>query len=140
MSEHVNPSKDNFRAFREAARPGPVHMLNLVKLREKAAYSDGTVATGAEAYKTYGQLSGPIFRSLGGRIIWSGAPEIMLIGPQTGEEWDIAFIAQYPDIAAFVTMMRDPDYQAVTHHRTAAVADSRLIRMKPLDAGAGFGE
>jgi uncharacterized protein (DUF1330 family) len=138
MANHINPSPESFKAFRELTREGPIQMLNLVKLKEKASYDDGTEATGAEAYTTYGKLSGPIFRALGGKIIWSGSPEIMLIGPDQGEEWHIAFIAEYPDIAAFVSMMRDPAYQAVTHHRTAAVENSRLIRLKPGQSGAGF--
>ncbi len=139
MSNYVNPDSDSFRAFREAARPGPIQMLNLIKLRTTAAYADGRNLSGAEAYRLYGEKSGPIFRALGGRIVWSGQPEITLIGPKHGEEWDIAFIAEYPSIEAFVQMMRDPAYQAITHHRTAAVENSRLIRLNPLPAGAGFG-
>ena len=139
MPDYINPSRESFAAFRSATRSGPIHMLNLVKLRDQATYDDGTKATGAVAYKTYGELSGPIFRALGGRIIWSGKPEVMLIGPDTGEEWDIAFIAEYPDMDAFITMMRDPAYQAITHHRTAALQNSRLVRMEPLSPGAGFG-
>ena len=38
-------------------------------------------------------------------------------------------------------MVRDPEYQVLVAHRTAAVADSRLIRMAPVDEpGEGFGE
>lgn len=140
MANHVNPTKDSFRKFREVGRSGPVHMLNLIRLKPAATYDDGRKATGAEAYRAYGRESGPIFRALGGRIIWSGRPEVMVIGPEAGEAWDIAFIAEYPDETAFIAMIRDPDYQKITHHRSAAVADSRLIRMEPLPAGAGFGD
>jgi len=140
MSAHVNPDRARFEAFRALSRPGPIHMLNLIRLREQAAYEDGRDLSGAEAYRLYGQKSGPIFRALGGRIVWSGRPELMLIGPESGEDWDIAFIAEYPSVDAFTQMIRDPAYQAVTHHRTAAVADSRLIRLAPLPAGSGFSE
>ncbi len=137
---YIDPSKTNFEAFKDLPRDQPIHMLNLIKLKPQAAYHDGTIATGAEAYATYGRLSGPIFRKSGGQIVWSGKPEVMLIGPEQAENWDIAFIAQYPDMAAFVAMMRDPAYQAVTHHRTAAVQNSRLVRMQPLPPGQGFGD
>jgi len=140
MGNYVNPDSDDFKAFRENRRAGPIHMLNLIKLRDQAVYEDRRKVSGAEAYRIYGAQSGPIFRALGGQIIWSGRPENMLIGPREGEDWDIAFIAQYPDMDAFITMMRDPAYQAVTHHRTAAVENSRLIRLQPMAAGAGFGE
>lgn len=136
---HVDPSKEDFARFREMNRPGPLHMLNLLKFREFAAYDDGTVATGIEAYQNYARESGPIFRRLGGRQIWAGKPELTLIGPQS-ESWDLAFIAEYPDKDAFVAMLRDPEYRKAVRHRQAAVADSRLIRMRPGVPGKHFGE
>ena len=134
----VDPAKEDFARFREMDRPGPVHMLNLVKFRKQAVYEDGAIATGAEAYNSYARESGPVFERLGGRQVWVGTPELMLIGPQS-EAWDLAFIAAYPDKDAFVAMVRDPDYRKAVRHRQAAVADSRLIRMEPGVPGAHFG-
>lgn len=139
MTGHIDPTREAFARFREMQRPGPVHMLNLIRLRERAAYDDGTEATGAEAYRAYARESGPIFARLGGRQVWLGVPELTLIGP-TEERWDIAFIAEYPGVDAFVAMLRDPDYRKAVRHRQAAVADSRLIRMDPKPPGAAFGE
>ena len=113
-------------------------MLNLVRLRERAAYTDGREATGAEAYAAYGRESLPVFSRLGGTIVWRGRFELMLIGPAQ-ERWDVAFIAGYPSVAAFVEMIRDPVYREAVKHRQAAVEDSRLIRFKPDAAGASFG-
>ena len=47
---HIDPTKEVFAQFRANDRPGPIHMLNLVRLRTEAAYPDGRKATGAEAY------------------------------------------------------------------------------------------
>jgi uncharacterized protein (DUF1330 family) len=138
MTGHVDPTKQTFAAFRDNNRPGPIHMLNLVRLRPQAAYPDGRQATGAEAYADYGRESGPVFARLGGRIVWRGTFELMLIGP-ADERWDLCFIAEYPSVAAFVEMVRDPVYREAVKHRQAAVADSRLIRLAPGSAGAGFG-
>ena len=55
------------------------------------------------------------------------------------ERWDLVFIAEYPNPAAFVAMIRDPVYREAVKHRTAAVAESRLIRLSPLPLGEGFG-
>lgn len=135
---HINPDRARFGQFKDLPRDRPVHMLNLVGLREQAVYADGRQASGVEAYAAYGRESGPIFRRLGGVIMWSGKPELMLIGPEA-EAWDLAFIAQYPTGQAFIDMIRDADYQRAAVHRTAAVRDSRLIRLAPGEAGAGFG-
>jgi len=138
MTGHVDPTRETFAAFRADDRPGPIHMLNLVRLRERAAYTDGREATGAEAYAAYGRESLPVFSRLGGTIVWRGRFELMLIGPAQ-ERWDVVFIAGYPSVAAFVEMIRDPVYREAVKHRTAAVEDSRLIRLAPGAAGVGFG-
>lgn len=140
MTGHIDPTKEVFAKFRELDRPGPIHMLNLVKLRAKAAYPDGRAVSGADAYKAYARESGPVFRRLGGKQAWIGKPELMLIGPQDSEQWDIAFIAEYPSVQAFVDMLRDPAYREAVKHRQAAVEDSRLLRLAPAEAGAEFGE
>jgi uncharacterized protein (DUF1330 family) len=138
MTGHIDPTKESFAAFRANDRPGPIHMLNLVRFRDRAAYPDGRAATGAEAYAAYGRESHPVFSRLGGRIVWRGNFELMLIGP--GEErWDECFIAEYPSVAAFVEMIRDPLYREAVKHRQAAVLESRLVRMAPAAAGSGFG-
>jgi hypothetical protein len=68
-----------------------------------------------------------------------GAPRGRRHGPLE-ERWDLAFIAAYPHAGAFLEMVTDPDYRLHVAHRTAGVADSRLIRLAPVAPGAGFGE
>ncbi len=140
MIHYLDPTKEIFAKFREMDRPGPIHMLNLVKLRDEAAYPDGRAATGADAYRSFARESGSVFRKLGGRQLWIGKPELMLIGPQNCEQWDIAFIAEYPSVQAFVDMLRDPVYREAVKHRQAAVRDSRLLRLQPAEPGIEFGE
>ena len=138
MTGHVDPTRETFAAFRADARPGPIHMLNLVRFRDRAAYPDGRAASGAEAYAAYGRESRPVFERLGGRIVWRGRFELMLIGP-AAERWDECFIAEYPSVDAFVAMLRDPAYREAVKHRQAAVEDTRLARLEPSAAGGGFG-
>lgn len=142
MSGAIDPTREQFDAFKELPRDEPVHMLNLIRCRVTADYPDGQPgvgSTGREAYAEYGRASGPVFRRVGGRIVWSGRPETVVIGPPD-EHWDIAFIAEYPSGAAFLEMVTDPEYREAVKHRQAAVADSRLIRMRPSRPGSGFGD
>ena len=134
----VDPSRETFVELKALPQDHAVEMLNLVRLRERAVYEDGREATGKEAYAAYGRESAPIFERVGGRIVWSGRPEFMVIGPEK-ERWDVAFVAHYPSGQAFLDMVYDPDYRAIVHHRQAAVETSRLIRTKPREAEQGFG-
>jgi uncharacterized protein (DUF1330 family) len=136
---YVDPTKEAFAQFRQSDRPGPIQMLNLVRLRAWATYPDARRVTGADAYAAYGRETQPVFERLGGRIFWQGRFELVLIGP-TEERWDHCFIAEYPSVAAFVEMLRDPVYREAVKHRQAAVEDSRLIRLGVLPAGKGFGD
>jgi uncharacterized protein (DUF1330 family) len=138
VSGFVDPTKERYAQFKALPRDGPIQMLNLVRLRARAAYEDGRAATGAEAYAAYGRDSGPVFRRLGGRVIWRGEFQFTLIGP-ADERWDHCFIAEYPSADAFIEMLRDPEYRAAVKHRQAAVEDSRLIRLGKAETGDGFG-
>jgi uncharacterized protein (DUF1330 family) len=50
----------------------------------------------------------------------------LLIGPADAR-WDRVLLVRYPDLGAFLAMTQNPDYQAGAGHRTAALADSRLL-------------
>ena len=139
MSAHIDPTKEQFGKFKDRPSDGPIHMLNLVRVREQAAYPDGRRCSGHDAYRAYGRESAPIFSRVGGRQFWIGKFELTLIGP-ADERWDYVFIAEYPNSAAFVEMLRDPAYREAVKHRQAAVEDSRLIRLEPGVPGRGFGE
>jgi len=144
MAGSIDPLRTQFDAFKGLPRDTPIQMLNLVRLKALAAYpadhpDHGKGMTGLDAYRAYGRTSAEVFKRVGGRQIWVGKPESVVTGP-ADERWDLAFIAEYPNAAAFLAMVTDPDYREHVKHRQAAVEDSRLIRLAPAEPGEGFGE
>jgi uncharacterized protein (DUF1330 family) len=140
----IDPERSQFDAFKALPRDQPIQMLNLVRVREVAAYPEGHPnagkgMSGREAYRAYGEDSGAVFQRVGAAQVWAGRPEVVVTGP-LDERWDIAFIAFYPSAGAFLEMVTDPVYREAVKHRQAAVEDSRLIRMAPLTPGKVFGE
>ena len=140
----IDPTRPQFDAFKALPRDQPIHMLNLIRLRPLADYpadhpDHGKGLTGLDAYRAYGRTSAVVFARVGGKQVWAGKPDGVLTGP-LDEHWDLAFIADYPSAGAFLAMVTDPGYREHVKHRTAGVADSRLIRMAPIEPGAGFGE
>lgn len=139
MTDYIDPQREQFEFFKTLPRDTPINMLNLVRFRSIAQYDDGPKVSGAEAYRTYGKETGPIFARVGGSIIWRGKPEAVLTGP-SDEQWDTGFIARYPDAAAFFAMITDPDYKIAVKHRQAAVLTSRLIRFGELSVSKTFAD
>ncbi|MBL8555659.1 MAG: DUF1330 domain-containing protein [Phenylobacterium sp.] len=142
---YIDPGREAWEVFKGLPRDQPIQMLNLIRLKPKAEYPEGHPdhgkdLSGLDAYRAYGRTTAHIFARLGGRQVWAGKPQVMVTGPGS-EAWDIAFIAEYPTSEAFIAMVRDPEYRELVKHRTAGVADSRLLRLDPVrDLGEGFGE
>lgn len=140
---HLNPTREQFKAMYGLPLDRPVMMLNLLKFRDRAAYADsdpeaGEDVSGADAYARYSQEATPIFDALGASQAWIGKPELVLIGDDAGDLWDLAFVARYPTAQAFIDMVKDPAYQRAVRHRNAAVLDSRLIRCSEKKPGRTF--
>ncbi|GAB5454194.1 MAG: DUF1330 domain-containing protein [Henriciella sp.] len=130
---YVHPTQKALDAMAELPMDEPIHMLNLIRLKDNADYEEGSEFaaknwTGAEAFAKYRSHIGPIVKRLGGGSIYDGQSQLTLIGPEL-ENWDSVFIIYYPNTAAMIAMNQDPEYQKHAFHRMAAVADSRLIRI-----------
>ena len=132
---YINSTPEAYAAMQALPMDEPLQMLNLIRFKDKADYpEDSEFAakgwSGEEAYAEYSRRSSPIATRIGGKPIYVGIPQLMLIGPQH-ETWDAAFIIEYPDLATFLSFVNDPIYKEHAFHRSAAIADSRLIRMTP---------
>ena len=132
---HISPTPEAIAAFGQRGLTGPIRMLNLLRFRETADYSASPdlapdePISGADAYQIYSAHTLPLLAEVGGKAIFMGTGGPLLIGPAEAR-WDQAFIIEYPDVAAFVTMTQNPKYSAGAGHRTAALADSRLLPMQ----------
>ena len=125
----IEPTRQQLETLMASTDDGPVIMLNLLRYRDLAA--DDTGRTGREAYAEYGAAVAPMVLALGGGFEYVGATSPTVIGP-ADEQWDDIVLVKYPNRAVFVTMITSPEYLAVTGHRTAALADSRLVPTTPL--------
>lgn len=126
----INPTPESVRQLVEKVQPGiPVVMINLLRFRERADYPaemEVPASSGRDAYAQYAREVDPILARVGGKVIWKGEAKHAFIAPD-GETWDEVLLVAYPSRDAFLGMLKSPDYQAITVHRTAALADARLI-------------
>lgn len=133
--QYIDPDAENFARFKALPRDQPIHLLNLIRYRERATYPEGSEFsgrgwTGAQAFAEYFRLLLPRIKALGGGLIWEGRLECVMTGPAEFE-WDKVFIMGLPGANAFFALVTDPGYKAeVVIHRTAGVQDSRLVRYR----------
>jgi len=113
----------------------PVTMLNMLRFREQARYPDDTEpCSGRDAYARYSKLALAHVRAVGGEPVLMADVLGRFIGPD-GEDWDEMLLVRYPSLSAFLSMIGDAEYQAATVHRTAALADARLIVTRTPSSG-----
>ena len=136
MSPHIHPNPEAARRLYERfAGKGAVTMLNLIRYRKTADYSDAgelkpdSPVSGEGAYRRYMKEVAPLLEKVGGELKFFGTTGEFLIGP-TEEQWDAVLLVEYPSIERFVEMAQSQDYLAIAGHRTAALSDSRLLPMK----------
>ncbi len=134
----IEPSPEKLqKLIADANDESPIVMINLLRYRDRAEYpkgSDETPCSGEEAYQRYAALVLPMVGEVGGKVVWRGNVKHVVIGP-AGEEWDEALLVQYSSRRAFLTMVNRPDYLRAAVHRSAALADSRLIATVPVMSG-----
>ncbi len=95
-----------------------IYMLNALWFKK-----DG----GAETYQQYLKAAGPVVQKLGGRVVERYTPDLAIIG-----DWDpdLFFLVEWPDMAAFESLLTNEDYQQIRHLREDALDKSLLIRCR----------
>ena len=123
-AEELNP--EAFAAFLERSRSdddGPVVMLNLLAMKPDGGFA---------RYMEYGAAVAPILERIGGERLFTGTGSGALIGAGD-HEWDLVVLVRYPSRAAFLEMIGSPDYQAIAHLRTEALAASERHPLEAAD-------
>ena len=137
MPEYLHATPQGSLNLLSRSINGPVVMLNLLNFREAADYTGypdldpGHPLTGRQAYGLYMQAVRPLIVGAGGELVFMGRGGKFVVGPEA-EGWDMVLVVRYPSVGAFVEFAQSEGYAAIAGHRTAALADSRLL---PLEEG-----
>jgi uncharacterized protein (DUF1330 family) len=128
----IAPTKDQIQALLDSDLDTPVVMLNLLKFSERSGSGNGDEpGSGRDSYARYGDRVRSMLEKVGGRILWQGRADSVVIGGKA-DDWDAVILVEYPSRRAFLEMTSSPKYQDVSKDRTAGLADSRLIAMTEL--------
>ena len=138
---YLEPTQEAGRAFFQRGIAGPVVMLNLLRFRAVADYAANpelappAPISGAEAFDRYVAHTLPYLERSGGSLMFVGAGGPFLIGPMD-ECWDRVMLVRQSSVQSFLAFAQDAGYLAGLGHRTAALADSRLLPLVELPVQA----
>ncbi len=129
---YIHPTPEAGRKLFTRGITGPIVMLNLLRFREIADYSNHTSIapkssiSGREAFDLYISASRPFLSQSGGEILFLGDSWDFFIGPDD-ETWDFVMLIRQNSLADFLSFASNEEYLKVIGHREAALADSRLL-------------
>ncbi|MFZ1571553.1 MAG: DUF1330 domain-containing protein [Chlorobiota bacterium] len=129
---YLNPTQESGREFFQRNISGQVIMLNLLRFKEFADYSEtpelapSNPISGKVAYMLYIEKTLQHLKKSGGEIMFLGYGGHFLVGP-TNERWDCVMMIQQNSVQDFIAFASNHEYLKVIGHRTAALEDSRLL-------------
>jgi uncharacterized protein (DUF1330 family) len=141
----ITPTREQFTEFAHGTRDGEVVMINLLHFArsgdadsadsaaDDAEHVSGAAKSGgAGAYREYSDQVVKMVESRGGKVIWTGRPENVLIGDSEADEWDLVAMVSYPSRAAFIDMVTSPKYEEAHEHRERGLDRTVLLACEPL--------
>ena len=105
----AGPREINAELIASLPDTGPVVMVNLLRLRDRAAY------------KRYSELTMPLIKARGGTVLWAGNGEAVAFGDAQSDLWDYVVLVRYPSRAVFLDMLRSSEYAVANVQREQAV-------------------
>lgn len=132
---YLDATQEAGRAFYLRGIPGSVVMLNLLRFRATADYSDypdlapESSISGRAAYQLYIAHTLPFLEEAGGEVLFKGKGGPFLIGPEN-VYWDEVLLVRHASVDKFLAFAQHKGYLKGIGHRTAALADSRLLPME----------
>jgi uncharacterized protein (DUF1330 family) len=140
----ITPTREQFTEFAHGTRDGEVVMINLLHFARSdgadhadhaagdAGASGAAKSGGAGAYREYSDQVVKMVESRGGKVIWTGRPENVLIGDSEADKWDLVALVSYPSRAAFIDMVTSPKYEEAHEHRERGLDRTVLLACEPL--------
>ena len=111
----AGPKEVNAELIASLPDTGPVIMVNMLRLRNRAAY------------KRYSELTMPLIKARGGTVLWAGDGEAVAYGDPQADHWDYVVLVRYPSRQAFLDMTRSPEYAAANLYREQAVTKHLIV-------------
>jgi uncharacterized protein (DUF1330 family) len=138
----ITPTKEQFTEFAQGRQEGEVVMINLLHFDRSGAPETGASAetSGKDAYRDYSDQVIKMVEARGGKVIWTGRPEQVLIGDTDADDWDMVALVSYPNRAAFIDMVTSPSYGDAHADRERGLDRTVLLACEPMSSALPGGD
>jgi uncharacterized protein (DUF1330 family) len=126
------PEPEQFQKLMEGPADTPVVMLNLLSFKENADGGNEGMS-GRESYMLYGGKMREYVESKGGRFLWIGTVDSMVIG-ESDADFQVAALVEYPSRKAFVEIASSPHVAEIGQDRKKGLLGQWLIATTTTDA------
>ena len=121
----IYPTKEQIEELMKGPADQPVVMVNLLKFKSRADASEGD-ASGQEAYGRYAEQMRKVVESQGGRFIWAGRVDSMVIGEED-PGFHVVALVEYPSRQKFLEIVGSDKVREIGEHRSAGLEMQWLL-------------
>jgi uncharacterized protein (DUF1330 family) len=121
----IYPTPEQIQTLLAGPADQPVVMINLLRFKPKADALDAGVS-GEEAYRRYADAMRRFVESHGGRFVWVGRVDSVVIG-DSDARFDMVGLVEYPSRQKFVEIAQSDHVREIGAHRTAGLESQWLI-------------
>jgi uncharacterized protein (DUF1330 family) len=119
------PEPDQIKELMNGPQDSPVVMVNLLSFKQNADGGNEGMS-GEESYMRYGGNMRKFVESKGGRFIWSGRVDSMVIG-ESDADFQVVALVEYPNRKAFLEIASSPHVAEIGQDRKKGLAGQWLI-------------
>ena len=124
LSNQIHPTPEQIKTLiANYPKDQPVVMINILRYKDKTGNGD---ETGEMAYARYGQNVLPFLKKVGGRLLWRGDVNTIVIGDDV-QQPQVVLLVEYPSVQNFIEMSTDPAYLEVAKDRTLGLEYGGLM-------------
>src|SRR5262245_10212748 len=120
----IYPTPEQIQTLLADPKDGPVVMLNLVRFKPEA---DGGGESGRASYERYATAMRTVVEGQGGRFLWTGDVDSVVIGDGEAGAFHALGIVEYPSRKKFVEIATSDVVREIGLDRTAGLESQWLI-------------
>ncbi len=119
------PTPEQFKTLMEGPQDTPVVMVNLLKFKREADGGNEGMS-GEASYMLYGEKMREFVESKGGRFLYMGSADSMVLG-ESDVDWDVVALVEYPSRQAFVEIASSQHVAEIGQDRSKGLEGQWLI-------------